>query len=96
MVSDPISLETVFIRRRNLVETELDGAVVLMSVARGNCYALDNSAARIWKLLASPLSLAGLCGALGREYEVEPENCRRDVLSFLEQLRDENLIDIAG
>ena len=95
-MSDPISLETVFIRRGELAETEFDGAVVMMSVARGNCYALDKSAARIWQFLASPISVAGLCSALGHEYDVEPEDCRRDVLSFLEQLRHENLVQIVG
>jgi hypothetical protein len=96
IVSDLISLETVFIRRGDLVETEIDGEVVMMSLSRGNCYGLDNSAARIWKLLQSPTSAAALCGTLSREYDVEPENCRREVLTFLDQLRQENLIEIVG
>jgi hypothetical protein len=37
-----------------------------------------------------------LCSALGHEYDVEPEDCRRDVLGFLEQLRHENLVQIVG
>lgn len=94
IVSEHISLQTTFVRRTDLVETEIDGEVVMMSLERGNCYGLDNSAAHIWKLLAAPISVAKLCEALIREYEVEPEHCQAEVLAFLEQLREENLIQI--
>lgn len=91
---DHIFLQTTFVRRADLVETEIDGEVVMMSLERGNCYGLDNSAARIWKLLETPMSVAKLCEALSREYAVEPEHCQAEVLTFLEQLRQENLIQI--
>jgi hypothetical protein len=95
-VSEHISLKTTFVRRANLVETEIDGEVVMMSLERGNCYGLDNSAARIWKLLESPMSVAALLETLTREYAVEAENCQAEVLGFLEQLQAENLIEIVG
>ena len=93
-MAETIKLQTIFMRRNDLVETEIDGEVVMMSLERGNCYGLENSAARIWKLLASPISVAALCETLGREYAVEPESCRADVLKFLDQLTQENLIQI--
>jgi hypothetical protein len=94
IVPDHIFLQTTFVRRTNLVETEIDGEVVMMSLERGNCYGLDNSAARIWKLLEAPMSVAKLCEALSSEYAVDPEDCQAEVLTFLEQLRQENLIQI--
>jgi hypothetical protein len=96
LVAEHISLQTTFVRRPDLVETEIDGEVVMMSLERGNCYGLDNSAARIWRLLENPISVASLLETLTREYAVEAENCQDDVFAFLDQLRQENLIQIVG
>lgn len=93
-MAEHISLKTTFVRRANLVETEIDGEVVMMSLERGNCYGLDSSAARIWRLLETPMSVAVILETLTREYAVEPEECRTEVLAFLEQLQQENLIEI--
>ena len=93
-MADHIALQTIFVRRANLVETEIDGEVVMLSLERGNCYGLDNSAARIWKLLETPKSVAAILETLTREYAVEVEDCRAEVLAFLDQLRQENLIEI--
>ena len=74
--------------RRNeaIIFTELDDTVVMMDVEEGCYYELDPVGANIWALLESPASMAEVCEALERQYEVAPETCREDVRAFVDEL----------
>ncbi len=85
---------TVVVRSSEPVDAEVDGSVVMMSLERGKYYGLDAVATRIWQLLATPSTVTALCGALCEEFDVDPETCERDVLTFLERLAGEGLIEI--
>jgi len=43
-------------------------------------------ATRIWELLEKELSFDELCKLLLEEYEVEEEQCRREVEEYLEEM----------
>lgn len=77
---------------KDLMTTMVDGELIGMSVELGSCYGLNGVGTRIWALLAEPRTVDELCALLAEEYEVETENCRRDVVPYLEELRAEGLI----
>jgi hypothetical protein len=63
-------------------------------MSSGVYYGLDPVGARIWKLLEQPKSVEDLRTAIVDEYDVESAKCESDLLSLLEKLRAEGLIEI--
>lgn len=86
---------TTVVRAGKLLATDLDEETILMSVERGAYYGMEETARRIWEIIATPHTVNALCRRLGEEYAVSPEVCRQDVLAFLEELAAEGLIVVA-
>lgn len=78
----------------DLVSCDLDGETALMSVENGKYYAMDPVGSRIWALLEQPRPVAAMCAFLLEEFEVEPSQCQHDVLAFLNELAQDNLIKV--
>lgn len=86
--------DTMVVRSMEPVDAEVDGAVVMMSLRRGNYYGLDGVGSRIWQLVVEPVSVGAICDALALEYEVDAEQCEKDVIEFLAELDREGLIEV--
>jgi DNA-binding transcriptional regulator GbsR (MarR family) len=91
-VSDQVKIA----RREGLIEAEVDGELVALHVENGTCYGFNGTATRVWSLLAEPMTLDELCGALTAEFDVDAETCRADVSELLRELESDGLIDIEG
>lgn len=87
-----LGLNSTIKRAGDLVSCDLDGETALMSVENGKYYGLDPIGSRIWVLLEQARPVADLCAQLLEEFEVEPAQCRQDVLAFLQELAEDNLI----
>ncbi|MEI6623885.1 MAG: PqqD family peptide modification chaperone [Actinomycetes bacterium] len=55
---------------------------------------LDPIGRRTWELLGEPQTLSDLVATLITEYDVSEDQCRADVLAFLEQLAEHKLITV--
>jgi hypothetical protein len=82
----PLDLTTLLERNPDLVATDMDGDIVMMSIEKGEYYALDGVGPHIWNLLAAPMSVQEIAARIGDEYEVAPAQCLNDVSSFMEEL----------
>ena len=91
-----ITAETVISRSCEVVASDIDGEVVMMSIDKGKYYGLDLIASRIWELTGKPIKIADLIGLLTAEYEVTREDCQKDILPFLDELLSEKLIEIVS
>ena len=89
-----LSLESKVQRSSEPLQAGLDGEVVMMSVEKGSYYGLDPVGSRIWELLEAPRKVSEVVDELLDVYEVEPEVCQRDTVSFLEALIDEGLAEV--
>lgn len=85
---------TKIARVLNIVGTDMDEETVMINVETGKYYGMDPVGGRIWSLLESPKSLAELLDVLCDEYDVEHEQCRVDVLAFLQYLNGEGLVQL--
>ncbi len=88
----PIGPETLVTRSDEPVAVEVDHTVVMMSVDQGMYFGLEGVGPRIWSLLEQPRSVRQLCEALIAEFDVAPDICRREVGTFLEELRRAQLV----
>ena len=87
-----ITMETTVVRADDLLATDLDSETILMGIEQGAYYGMEETARRIWELVEQPRQVADLCRQLAVEYNVAPDVCERDVIAFLEELAEENLV----
>lgn len=83
-------------RSEGIVQAEIDGETVMMSIENGAYYGLDVVASRIWELVETPKSVEALCEQLQEEYEVEESQCQEDVFKFLNDMIEHNVIQLDG
>lgn len=81
-----LTLNSVVSRNADVIEAEIDGERVMMSIETGQYYGLDAIASRIWSLLETPQSVQAICAALISQYQVDEAQCAADVSLFLEQM----------
>lgn len=85
--------ETTYVRRPGLHAVEMDGELVMMGQEQGEYYGLKDVAASLWQHLAEPHTTEELCALVADEYAVSVEGCRDDVVAFLGELADKDLIE---
>jgi hypothetical protein len=76
------------------VSCEIDGAAVILGLPRGIYYSLDPVGSRIWSLIQQPRTVSEVRDAILAEYDVEAEQCERDLLALLRKLEAEGLIQV--
>jgi hypothetical protein len=91
-----ISLETTISRRQDVMTADMpDGELVMMSMERAMYYGMQEVAALIWHQLDKPTTAARVCEQLLTQFDdVQRDQCQREVLSFLNDLHQEKLIDV--
>ena len=81
-------------RREGWIAAWVDENLIMMHAESKFYLNLTGSGGRIWELLESPRSVLDLCETLGREFEIEPDAARPEVLAFLDQLLLRKAIDV--
>jgi hypothetical protein len=94
--SQTIGVDTIVSRGEGLVASEMAGETVMMSIEKGEYYALDPVASRIWRLIEKPCSVAAVCDVLLQHYDGERGEVERDVLLFLNDLMTRGLLGLAA
>lgn len=74
----------------------VDGEIVMLDAERGAYFALGGVGTRIWEMLEVPHTLEELCRALQDEYAVDPETCHEEVVRFIEDLHQAQLVQLAA
>ena len=73
-------------------ETRIDDEIVIMNLASGDFFSLQDSAAAIWDLLDGSRNRAAVLSALAGEFDAPEGELARDLDSFLGELRAGGLI----
>ena len=89
-----IDLNSIVSHREDIDTTDLDGEKVMMDLEKGQYFALNSVASRIWEVIESPISVNNVVETLLEEYEVEREECEKSVLEFIKGLEDASLISV--
>ena len=89
-----LSLDSIIVRNNDIVFSDIDGDVIMMSIQKGKYYSMEEIGSRIWELIKDDMEVSTLCKVLCEEYNIEKEQCKIDVLKFLNDLAEENLIHV--
>lgn len=77
------------------VSTDLGDEVAILDFKAGMYYGLDSVGARVWSLIQEPRTVGEIRDILASEYEVDPDRCERDLITLLQRLMDEGLIEVS-
>jgi hypothetical protein len=91
--STDIDPQTILTRSSQMLYSEVDGDVTMMSVETGKYYSLRNVGARIWRLMERPISPEQICTQLMAEYRVDRERCEGEVIRVIQQMASEGIVE---
>lgn len=77
-----------------MVDTELDGEIVLLHLESKTYYSLNLTGMRIWQVLKQGLSLKEISQRLQEEFEVDAERANRSVLDLVTELSQQKLVQV--
>jgi hypothetical protein len=79
-------------RATELMEAELGDELVALDPQRGECFGFNSVATFVWQRLKEPRSFADLRDALLDEYDVDAEQCTRELKDLLDDLQTKGLV----
>ena len=87
-----LNVDSVISRNPQIISSKMDNEVVMMNIEKGNYYGLNRVGSEIWEKMSEPLTFTALCETLLQEFNVEKEQCEKEVAAYLEKLVNEGLI----
>ncbi len=85
--------QTIVVATNDSVHCELEGESIILSMKDGVYYGLNLVGHSIWQLIQEPRSIADVVARLLEEYDVEPEQCRQDLIELLRDLHKNGLVE---
>lgn len=78
------------------IVSDMDGEKVMLSIQNGKYYNFGESGGQIWECVKEPIAINDLIHLLVAQYDVKENECREQVMAFLDQLADEGLVKVVG
>lgn len=96
MDSYRVTEQTTVVVAPGLTAADLGGEAVVLDPQSGRYYGLNELGARIFELARKPRTVDRIMHALLQEYDVEAETLRADLLAFLQEMEQRNLIEASN
>jgi hypothetical protein len=87
-----LNSDSLIKRNEEIISSEIDHETVMMDLNFENYFGLEAIGTRIWLLLENETSINTLCEKLTEEFDVEMDQCMKDVLPFLSDLSKNGMI----
>ncbi|MBM3333431.1 PqqD family protein [Candidatus Sumerlaeota bacterium] len=81
-------------RGRDIPFSQLDDELLAVDAQAGYCYSLNETAGRVWDLIATPTPVSAVCEQLRGQYAVGEAICQREVVQLLQGLCDAGLVQV--
>ena len=94
MSNKPLAKTSLITRGNGLVSSNIYGDIVLMNIETGTYYDLDEVGSLIWEILEKPLSVSDIIAHVLLNYEIDQATCETEVMHFLQNLNDYELLEI--
>jgi hypothetical protein len=91
--------DEILVRSESVVARVVAGETLIVPVRSkvgdlASIYSFNGTGTLIWKLLASPKSVAELAAAVAQEYEVDPGQAESDVVNFVNEMKAVGLVEV--
>lgn len=82
------------VRNDSIPTGVIDGEMVALDLAKGDCFGMDPIGTRIWALAATPGPLSTIVDQLVSEHDVDRATCSADVIAFVADLARSGLVRV--
>jgi hypothetical protein len=89
-----MSLDTPLLVPEDVIFRELDGEAIILNLATGIYFGLDEIGTRLWTLVTESGTLRHAVDVMVGEYEVDRSALEGDVLELARQLVDKGLVQV--
>ena len=89
-----LSSSDLISQQKDIVAVEADGEIVMLSIEKGAYYSVGETSRAIWEAIAQPCTVASLVDELTERYQIDRGECERDVLAFVADMIEENLVEV--
>lgn len=89
-----ISLSDRVIQGQGNIVSDMGGEKVMLSINNGKYYNLGEIGGDIWDLIKEPIEVNKIVTILKSRYQVEQRDCEDQVISFINHLFVEGLIEV--
>jgi hypothetical protein len=79
----------------NVHTREFDGELVVLDLARGEYFGLDETGLRVWNLLSAGQPVAQAAAVIATEYGVDDDRVTADVMALVENLVARGLVVVS-
>lgn len=91
-----MTLDTRITIPQGVLFRDLDGEAVLLELDSGRYFGLNETGTRMWLLLQEHGSVEPALRAMLGEFDVAEDHLRREMLSFVDALCAQRLVEIHG
>lgn len=84
----------VVVATQDNVSEELDKETVVMNIQSGVYYGLNKVATVVWNQIQQPKAVNEIQEFISNQYKIDAEQCEQDVLTLLQELETEGLIEV--
>ncbi|HEY3043323.1 MAG TPA: PqqD family protein [Vicinamibacterales bacterium] len=92
----PVSLQSSLKVSEEVVFRELDGEGVILNLASGIYFGLDQTGMRMWQLIDQHGQLTAVLAALCEEFDAPRDTMERDLLNLASELSEKGLLVPGG
>jgi len=90
-----LTLNSIIQRNSEVITAEADQELIMVSIATGHYYGLSHVGREIWDAIERPKRISDVVSDLTAGYDIDLSSCQDQTLSFLEDLLDDNLLQVA-
>ncbi|MCD0486920.1 PqqD family peptide modification chaperone [Pedobacter sp. MC2016-14] len=87
-----IEKTSIIQRGEDYIFNIVDGELVMMNINTGLYLSINETGKAIWEILTKPASVNLIINEIGKIYNVSPEQCEADVISFIADLTNRKVI----
>lgn len=91
-----LTLDATLSQTTKQVSADMGGEVAMLNIETGNYYHLNETGTHIWELLETPQKGSELCDRLETKFDIDRETCEKEVLSHLQQLLRNEMVEIVA
>jgi hypothetical protein len=87
-----ISNSSILVASKELVSCDFNGESVILSFKNDSYYGLNAVASFVWERIKEPKTFVQVRDAILANYEIDPEECERDLLELVNDLMANELV----
>lgn len=87
-----LSLQSIIARNPEIITSEIDDEIVMMSIEEGKYFGLNAIGSAIWGLLEQEQSIEAIIAALLKRFDVSEVQCQAESLSFIKDMIGKNTL----